>query len=179
MTTVGLVSDTHFPRFGRVLPRTLEAGLRAAGVDRILHLGDMTDPLAIDLFEAIAPFDAVAGNNDPETIWQRYGRRKIVSIEDVRIGMVHGDAGRGTAHENAVGAFAGESVDVVLYGHSHRPVVDRRAGLLVANPGSPTDKRMMPTFSYGVLTVDGGAAEIALHFYSSEVDNRRRGFPVR
>jgi putative phosphoesterase len=168
MTTIGLVSDTHLPRFGRALPRALEAGLRAAGVARILHLGDMTDPIAIDLFEAIAPFDAVAGNNDPEPIWQRYGRSKIVTVEDVRIGMVHGDAGRArTAHDNAVAAFADRPVDVILYGHSHRPLVDRRGPLLVANPGSPTDKRMMPEFSYGLLAVDGNRAEIALHFYGS------------
>ncbi len=82
--------------------------------------------------------------------------------------MVHGDAGRArTAHENAVAAFADQLVDVVLYGHSHRPVVDRRGPTLVANPGSPTDKRMMPEFSYGVLTVDGRRADIALHFYAS------------
>jgi putative phosphoesterase len=166
MTTIGLVSDTHLPRFGRALPRALEAGLRAANVAGILHMGDMTDPLAIDLFEALAPFEAVAGNNDPASIWQRYGRKKIVTVEDVRIGMVHGDVGRArTAHENAVAAFAGEAVDVVLYGHSHRPIVDRRDALLVANPGSPTDKRMMPEFSYGLLTVDGARAEIALRFY--------------
>ena len=64
MTRVGVVSDTHFPRFGRALPRALERGLRRAGVTRILHLGDLTDLLAVPLFEAIAPFDAVAGNND-------------------------------------------------------------------------------------------------------------------
>ena len=167
MTTIGLVSDTHFPRFGRALPRALEAGLRDARVDRILHMGDLTDPLAIDLFEAVAPLEAVAGNNDPDPIWQRYGRKKIVTVEDVRIGMVHGDVGRFATHGNAIAAFAGEPVDVVLYGHSHQPVVDRRPGLIVANPGSPTDRRRMPTFSYGVLTVDGRQAEIALHFYPS------------
>jgi putative phosphoesterase len=167
MTTIGLVSDTHFPRFGRALPRALEAGLRDARVDRILHMGDMTDPLAIDLFEALAPLEAVAGNNDPETIWQRYGRKKIVTVEDVRIGMVHGDVGRHATHGNAIAAFSGEAVDVVLYGHSHQPVVDHRPGLIVANPGSPTDKRRMPTFSYGLLTVDGKRAEIALRFYPS------------
>ncbi len=168
MTIIGLVSDTHLPRFGSALPRELAAGLRAARVERILHLGDMTDPIAVALFEAIAPFDAVAGNNDPAEIWQRYGRKKIASVEGVRIGMVHGDVGRArTTHENAIAAFAAEPVDVVLYGHSHQPVVDQRPGLLVANPGSPTDKRRMPTFSYGVLTVDGNRAEIALHFYTS------------
>jgi putative phosphoesterase len=169
MTHVGLVSDTHLPRFGRALPRALVAGLRAANVSRILHCGDFTEPIAIELFEEIAPFDAVAGNNDPEPLWTRYGRRKIVTIEDVRIGLVHGDVGRGrSAHENAIAAFADQRVDVIAYGHSHRPVVDVRPdGRIVANPGSPTDKRMMPTFSYAILTVDGASASVAVTTYTS------------
>lgn len=169
MTTIGLVSDTHFPRFGRALPRALEDGLRTAKVSRILHLGDFTDPLAIELFEAIAPLEAVAGNNDPEELWARFGRQKIVTIDDVRIGLVHGDAGRGNAHVNAVAAFAGQPVDVILYGHSHRPVVERRGTQLVANPGSPTDRRMMPAFSYGILTIAGGVPSIELSFYESRL----------
>ena len=168
MSTIGLVSDTHLPRFGRALPRALEDGLRAAGVSRILHLGDFTDAIAVPLFEAIAPFDAVAGNNDPEEIWQRYGRRKIVTIDGVRIGMVHGDEGRGrNAHQNALAAFAGDAVDVVLYGHSHRPIVERAGSVLVANPGSPTDKRVMPSYSYAVLTIEAGRAGIELRTFGS------------
>jgi hypothetical protein len=167
MTTIGLVSDTHFPRFGRALPRALEDGLRAAKVSRILHMGDFTDALAIRLFEAIAPLEAVAGNNDPEEIWTRFGRQKIVTIDGVRIGLVHGDVGRGNAHQNAIAAFAGEPVDVILYGHSHRPIVEQRAAQLIANPGSPTDRRMMPTFSYGILTIDGGRPAIELFTYAS------------
>jgi putative phosphoesterase len=168
MTTIGLVSDTHLPRFGRALPRALEDGLHSAGVSRILHMGDLTDAIAIPLFESIAPVDAVAGNNDPEDVWMRYGRRKIVTIESVRIGMIHGDEGRGrNAHENALAAFAADAPDVVLYGHSHRPVVERRGKLLIANPGSPTDKRMMPQFSYGIMTIDDGVASIVLGYYAS------------
>ena len=167
MTTIGLVSDTHLPRFGRALPRALEDGLRAANVSRILHMGDLTDTLAIPLFEAIAPFDAVAGNNDPEDVWLRYGRRKIVEIDGLRIGMIHGDHGRGNAHQNAIAAFLDESVDVVLYGHSHRPLVERHGTTLVANPGSPTDKRVMPTFSYGILTIDAGVPAVQLVTYPS------------
>jgi uncharacterized protein len=165
MTTIGLVSDTHFPRFGRALPRALEDGLRCAKVERIFHMGDLTDALAIPLFEAIAPFDAVAGNNDPDEIWTRYGRRKVLTIDGVRIGLVHGDVGRRNAHENAIAAFAGEPADVILYGHSHRPVVEQRGTQLIANPGSPTDRRMMPTFSYGILTIDAGKPHVALFYY--------------
>ena len=167
MTRIGVVSDTHFPRFGRALPDALERGLRRARVERILHLGDMTDLLAVPLFEAIAPFDAVAGNNDGAAIRERFGRKKIVTVEDVRIGMVHGDGKRGTTQQRAVDAFAGEDVDVILFGHSHRPVVTRNHGVLVANPGSPTDKRLNPLYSYAVLTVDGHSARVALKFYLS------------
>jgi putative phosphoesterase len=167
MTTIGLVSDTHFPRFGRALPRALEDGLRAAKVSRILHMGDLTDALAIPLFEAIAPFDCVAGNNDPDEIWTRYGRRKILTIDDVRIGLVHGDVGRRNAHENAIAAFADEPADVILYGHSHRPIVERRGTQLIANPGSPTDRRMMPQFSYGILELGGAVPQIDLFYYGS------------
>jgi putative phosphoesterase len=167
MTVIGVVSDTHFPRFGRALPGALERGLRAAKVERILHLGDLTDPLAIPLFEAVAPFDAVAGNNDGEAIRERFGRRKIVQVEDVRIGMVHGDGKRGTTMGRALAAFAEDPVEVILFGHSHRPLVKRENGKLVANPGSPTDKRMNPRYSYAILTVDGKQADLRLRYYLS------------
>jgi putative phosphoesterase len=168
MTVVGVVSDTHLPRFGTALPAALLDGLRAAGVTRVLHCGDFTQPLAVPLFAAIAPLEAVAGNNDPEDIRRWFGERKIVRIERARIGLVHGHAGRRAAHENALAAFAGERLEAILYGHSHRPRVERLPdGTLVGNPGSPTDKRTNPTFSYGIMTVDGRDVALELHHYDS------------
>ena len=166
MIRIGVVSDTHFPRFGRALPSALERGLRRARVDRILHLGDLTDLLAVPLFEAIAPFDAVAGNNDGADIRARFGRRKVVTVEGVRVGMVHGDGKGRSTKDRALAAFAPGEVDVVLFGHSHIPYVGDAGGVLVANPGSPTDKRMNPLYSYALLTVDGRSARIALKFYA-------------
>ncbi|MEA2784114.1 MAG: uncharacterized protein QOF71_218 [Candidatus Eremiobacteraeota bacterium] len=167
MTTIGVVSDTHFPRFGRALPRALERGLRRAGVVRILHLGDMTDLLAVPLFEAIAPFDAVAGNNDGPAIRERFGRRKVVRVEGVRIGLVHGDGRRGTTMARALEAFGDDEADVILFGHSHRPIVAREGRILIANPGSPTDKRMNPLYSYAILVIDDRSARVDLKFYAS------------
>jgi putative phosphoesterase len=164
MTVVGIVSDTHLPRFGTALPRALVDGLRAANVARILHCGDFTEPLAAELFEAIAPFDAVAGNNDGEELWNRFGRQKIVRVEDVAIGLIHGDSWR-PAPVHAFTAFAGEHVDVICFGHSHMPLIERRDGVLLVNPGSPTDKRRMPRYSYAILRVDGAHAEAELHEY--------------
>jgi putative phosphoesterase len=167
VTVVGVVSDTHLPRFGRALPRALERGLRRAGVARILHLGDMTDLLAVALFEAIAPFDAVAGNNDGAAIRERFGRRKVVRVEDVRVGMIHGDGRGGSTKSRALDAFGDGEADVVLFGHTHRPLVAREGHVLIANPGSPTDKRVNPLYSYAILTVDGRDARIDLKFYAS------------
>ncbi|HTJ26502.1 MAG TPA: metallophosphoesterase [Candidatus Limnocylindria bacterium] len=167
MTVIGVVSDTHMPRFGTALPRALERGLREANVERILHLGDMTDLVAVPLFEAIAPFDAVAGNNDGPAIRERFGRRKIVRVENVRIGMVHGDGKQKTTLQRALDAFDPTEVDVILFGHSHRPHVARENGLLIANPGSPTDKRLNPRYSYAILTVHGAQADVQLRYYLS------------
>ena len=164
---IGLVSDTHLPRHGRRLPAPLEAGLRAHGVGLVLHLGDFTAPLAVGLFEAIAPVVAVAGNNDGPELQARFGTRRIVEVEGVRIGMVHGHlpAGRQRTVEKAVAAFAGDGVEVVCFGHSHIPCLERRGSLWVVNPGSPTDKRRQPRYSYGILTIAAGVATPELFFY--------------
>jgi predicted phosphodiesterase len=65
MTRIGLVSDTHLPRFGRALPRALEAGLRAAEIDRILHLGDMTDPWPSSCSKRSRPSTRSPGTTTP------------------------------------------------------------------------------------------------------------------
>ena len=86
----------------------------------------------------------------------------------MRIGLIHGDAGPSyKAHDNAVAAFASQPVGVILYGHSHKPFTERRGTTLVINPGSPTDKRTNPQYSYGILTITDGTPSVELHYYAS------------
>ena len=162
MTTIGVVSDTHLPKFGRALPAQLVDGLRAANVELILHLGDITAADVPALFEAIAPFDAVAGNNDGTELVARFGRRKIVTVAGVRFGLVHGDQGFGSSTpERARRSFRGDEVDVVLFGHSHVPLVRRLDdGRWLVNPGSPTDKRSQPRYSFALLSVDVATRDV-------------------
>lgn len=163
---VGVVSDTHLPRFGAALPPALAAGLQAAQVVRILHCGDHTTSLAVSLLERIAPVEAVSGNNDDADVERRYGKKKIVTIEGVRVGLVHGDRGKAkTTPLRALEAFAGEAVDVVCFGHSHQPYVDRHGDVLLLNPGSPTDRRREPQFSYGLLEIANGTARARICRY--------------
>jgi putative phosphoesterase len=161
---IGVVSDTHLPRFGKRLPAALERDLRDAAVELILHLGDLTGPEVAAWFEAIAPFDAVAGNNDGPDVRRRFGRRKLLDLHGVRVGMVHGDdgAGRGTLLR-ALGAFAEHEPDVILFGHSHIPYLARHGATLILNPGSPTDRRRQPRATWATLDIDAGHATAALH----------------
>ena len=162
---VGVVADTHLPRFGDRLPAPLLDGFRREGVELIVHLGDFTGPNTPELFETLAPLAAVAGNNDPPELVARFGRRKIVTMAGVRLGLVHGDGPGGTTIERSVDAFAGESVDVVCFGHSHHPLCERRGELWLLNPGSPTDKRRQPRYSYAILDITAGRVQPWLVFF--------------
>lgn len=156
---IALVADTHLPRFGRALPGALVRGIRDAGVERILHAGDWTHPLAVDLLAALAPIDGVAGNNDPPELHERFGERRVVEVGGVRIGLTHGHAGPGgTTADRAIRAFEAEpGLDAVVFGHSHMPAIRRLPdGRWLVNPGSPTDRRRQPACSWALLSTAGG-----------------------
>ncbi len=155
------------PRHARVLPAALRSGLQ--GVDLIVHCGDMVDAMAVPLFEAIAPLQAVAGNNDPPVLHREFGARKILQLGDVRIGVVHGHAGGGrTTPARAENAFKSERVNAILFGHSHVPYCEVHDGVLLFNPGSPTDRRRQREYSYGILRVTGSAIEPELRYYADK-----------
>lgn len=160
---IGVVSDTHLPRFGRRLPPALVTGL--SGVERILHLGDVTALEVLDELEAIAPVLGVCGNNDPPEIRARWARRRVLTLEGVRIGMVHGDGKGKTTLERALAAFQDEPVDLLLFGHSHQPYLAQHDGVWVLNPGSPTDKRRMPCYSFALVELSDGGVRPRLCLY--------------
>ena len=165
-TVVGLVADTHLPRFGRRLPRALIEGFEAAGVSAVFHVGDHTAGFVVDLLADIPgvgrdAVEAVAGNIDPPELVERFGLARVVIVDGVRVGLTHGHLGieRSTA-ERALftfGPLPADAVEVVAFGHSHVPLVEIRGGVLLVNPGSPTDRRRQPAFSYGLLRVVAGA----------------------
>lgn len=153
------------PRFGKRLPTSLRDGFAAAGVEQILHLGDFTQPEVAEWFAQLAPFDAVAGNNDPPELWERFGRKKVLRFGGVRIGLIHGDGLKKTTLERAIEAFPADTVDAILFGHSHNPYCARHGKTWVLNPGSLTDKRRNPRYSYGILKVSNQTLTPSLHYF--------------
>lgn len=165
---VGVVSDTHLSRMAQSLPKALVAEFR--NVDLILHLGDWVSMEIYDLFAELAPVEGIAGNNDGIEIIQRFGERKILTLEGVKIGMVHGHTphSRKGTDGNALLAFEKDEVDCILFGHSHQPLLREDKGILLFNPGSPTDKRREKLYSFGILEIENGKVSARHVFYESK-----------
>ena len=150
MTLVAVIADTHMPRGTRRLPA--ECLRRLAEADLILHAGDFVGAPVLEELERLAPVEAVAGNMDEPALRERLPERRVVEVDDARIGMVHlpgPAAGRG---DRLAAAFPG--CDAIVYGHTHVPEVTRAGERWILNPGSPTERRGAPVHSMLVLDVE-------------------------
>jgi len=149
---LGILSDTHIPRRAKSLPAQV---LRAfERVDLILHAGDLTSLDVLYELQAIAPVVAVHGNMCEMAVVTQLPASRVVTAGEFSIGLTHGHRGKGrTTPERALNQFAAEEVDCVVFGHSHQPLNETVRGVLLFNPGSPTDKRWTPVRSFGLLRV--------------------------
>lgn len=85
----------------------------------------------------------------------------------MKIGVVHGDGIRKTTEQRARDSFEGENVDIIVFGHSHQPLMRETDGVTLFNPGSPTDKRREPQYSFGLLEI-GDTWELKHVFFDKE-----------
>jgi hypothetical protein len=158
--TVGLLSDTHIPhRMGCLPPEALEA---LAGVDLILHAGDVDDPAALAPLRALAPVHAVRGNvhlldlsdggaSLPRTVRLELMGWRVLLIHGHQLGLLSlwlkgrdvvrermgwGDHGYFNRHAGRRLARLHPEADVIVFGHSHRPLAERVGRALMVNPGA-------------------------------------------
>lgn len=146
---IGVLSDTHFRTLGgglQVLEQLLQGPF--AGVELILHAGDLGQTQVLDGYLDI-PLLAVRGNTDAPDA--RLPEQRLLEVEGVRIGLIHGWGPLAGLEKRVRQAFAGTVLDCLIYGHSHYPVCHWHDGLLLFNPGSPTDRRSAPCHSVGLL----------------------------
>ena len=146
---IGLISDTH---------GELRAGVHAAlaGVDLILHAGDVGGPEILDELRMIAPVKAVHGNTDPVDDPQ------LPPAVTLEIGglMIHVSHGHEVGAPTPAKLLAIYAADVIVYGHTHRSLVMRNGSRLVVNPGAAGPPRFKLRPSVGVLTIVEGEAEV-------------------
>lgn len=141
MTRIGLISDTH----GLLRSEAMRFLHRA---DHIIHAGDIGKPEIMDELRALAPVTAVRGNNDRERWAARVPLTAVVKIERVSIYVLHNLA------ELDIDPAA-ESYRVVVAGHSHKPMIEKRDGVLYINPGSAGPRRFRWPIALGELQISG------------------------
>jgi uncharacterized protein len=150
---VGIVSDTH----GLLRPEVLRA---FEGVEHVLHAGDVGDPEILVELAAIAPVTAVFGNTDGWELRDRLPRVARLSLGGVSVAVVHGDALPAATAEHA--AAAHPEAGLVVFGHSHRPLVRRLGAVLAVNPGSAGPPRFRDPVTVALAELSGGAVTAEL-----------------
>ena len=166
MLRLVLTSDTHLPRRARDLPEPLWAAIDAADV--VVHAGDWVDVGLLDALEArAARLVGVYGNNDGPALRARLPEVARVQLGGMRFAVVHETGAAAGRERRCAAAFP--DADVLVFGHSHIPwdtTATRGDGtaLRLLNPGSPTDRRRQPTYTWMTAQVgDGELGAVTLH----------------
>ena len=142
---VGLIADTH----GLLRPEAVAA---LAGSDFILHAGDIGKPEILAALRELAPLAVVRGNNDDLPWADDIPERVTLTLAGVGIHMLH------ILPELDLAALDAP-VRVVISGHSHKPLIEERDGVLYVNPGSAGPRRFRLPISVGRLTLDAGQVQ--------------------
>jgi hypothetical protein len=138
---VGVLSDTH----GLLRP---EVRTFLTGCDYIIHGGDIGTPAILDELEVLAPLIAVRGNNDEGAWAERLRETELIRVAGVFVYVIH-DLSQIDIDLQSAGVRA------VVSGHSHKPLIDDRAGILYVNPGSCGPRRFKWPVSVGEILVEG------------------------
>jgi putative phosphoesterase len=148
---LGLISDTH---------ELIRPGVHSAltGVELILHAGDVGGTAILDELRLIAPVRAVFGNTDPPD-HPELSTELSVQVNGLRVHVSHGNEVGSPTPEKLAERY---DADVVVYGHTHRPLVTRVDGMLFVNPGAAGPKRFNISPSVARLTIVDGRAEVEI-----------------
>ena len=136
---VGVISDTH----GLLRPEAIGA---LAGSEMILHAGDVGGPEVLEALGRVAPVIAVRGNNDRGGWAEALPDWEVVEVGPVSVYMIH-DLKEMDLSPSAAG------FRVVVSGHSHKPALEERRGVLYLNPGSAGPRRFRLPVSVARLRV--------------------------
>lgn len=125
--------------------------------DAIVHAGDYVAEDVVDYLEHVGsrPFFGVAGNMDPASVTARLPAERVFEIAGLRVGLTHG-SGAPTGIARRVAARFDPLPDLLIFGHSHQPLVERLRETLLVNPGSAFDRRHSPSCTVALVEVGEG-----------------------
>jgi len=153
-----VISDAHVPSYQRDLPSKIYE--LAKELDGVIATGDFVDLDTVMALEAISKvFHGVYGNMDYIDVKEYLPERKVVRIEGVNIGLIHGWGAPFDIRERIYKRFLDiENLDVIIYGHTHEPFDGMKRNVRFLNPGTVT-----PGGTYAILTLNGGKVAFQIH----------------
>ncbi len=162
---VGIISDTHIGANKEKFEVFLNKHLK--DVSLIIHAGDYHNKEVIDIIERRSKFIGVYGNVDNEEIRNRLKEKVIIELMDYKIGIYHGHGIEKTTLERAYREFKDDYVDIIVFGHSHQPLIRTKNNILMLNPGSPTNRRRERWFSYILLELLSESINASIKFLNA------------
>ena len=131
---IGVISDTHLrephPEFRKMIE------FHFKDVEKIFHAGDFIDRSIAEYLSSKKELIAVCGNMDSEDIRKAFPQRRVIELEGLKIGLIHGGGSPFGIESRIRGEF--DEVDIIVYGHTHTPANHQVKNIHFFNPGSPT-----------------------------------------
>lgn len=138
--TIGVISDTH----GLIRPEVIIA---LQPCDLIIHAGDIGSMEVVNTLKGIAPLIAVRGNVDKDDWCYQFPKNEVIEIEKKYIYVIH-DLDELNIDPKAAG------IDVVICGHSHKPLLEELQGVIYINPGSVGPRRFNLPTALSIMEID-------------------------
>lgn len=143
---IAVLADTHVSQLEHVFGRVIDA---ISTVDLIIHAGDFTTMEVLEELRQLKEVKAVQGNMDSIELRTMLPVKEMIEIENRRIGITHGSGSPRGIEQRIRKMFEADSVDIIIYGHSHQCQNKVSDNILFFNPGKARD-------SFGILTIDNG-----------------------
>jgi len=157
---IGIISDTHVKTVNE-LPATIVTAL--AGVDLIVHAGDFTERPVLEGLRRLGTVKAVCGNMDSSELKRTLPQKELFVVGRKKVGLIHGWGGPWGIANRVREMFS--DVDIIIFGHTHKPQKITQNNILLFNPGQGYSALGTPA-SFGILTIQGDEIRTKIEFVS-------------
>ena len=149
-----VVADTHIPASAKVIPPIIMQ--EAQSSDICLHAGDLTQLSIYQQLSKIVKTYAVYGNMDDSVVRKNLPQKEIIKADSYTIGLTHGAGAPKRIFSYLDNIFKDEkdTIDIFVFGHTHKPLDIEKEGKIYFNPGSCTDIVFAPYNSYGIIEIE-------------------------
>lgn len=160
---IAIISDTHIRKNTEKIDSLISIHLK--DIDSIIHVGDYVDKKVVDKLKEHKDFIGVYGNVDSKEIKEELNEEELIEVNGYKIGIFHGHGNNRSTIDRVHERFRNQKIDIIVFGHSHKPIIKTENKVLFLNPGSPTDKRREKWFSFIILELKENMINAQLRFF--------------